>query len=189
MKLVLVRHGESEYNAQNILTGHHNPPLTEKGVIQATECGQVLSDIRFHHVFTSDLTRSIDTSNLILGQSSHTPKTNTQTPLLKEKSDGKLEGLIKPLAIKDIGQDLWKEWKRTLDGKPPEGESVNEIYKRVIKYYEDQIKPLVGRSNVLIVAHQYSILSLIIYLENRPLESVFGIPVKNAQPYIFDIRA
>lgn len=182
MKLVLIRHGESEYNKQDLATGLLNPPLTILGMKQAVACGKLLSNTKFDSVYTSVLDRATHTADLIIQQNQFNSKDIIRSSSLNEKADGILEGNKRQQLISTLG-DKWDLWKRTIDHSAPGGETVNEIYKRVNDFY-DTITPV---DNILIVSHQYPIRCLLIRFKELSINDIFDLEVNNAFPYIIEI--
>lgn len=187
MKLVLVRHGESIYNRDRIHSGQANIPLTRRGQEQALSCGELLSDIKFHWVFTSELERAIDTSTLILSKNKTPPKAITRSSYLNERCDGVLTGIPMDKTKHIYGPERINSWGASVYAAPPEGESRQDCYQRVSSYWEDSIKPFINRGNVLIVAHHGSLACLMTHIERQPLVAVRNITLNNCDPVIYDI--
>lgn len=187
MKLVLVRHGESIYNRDRIHSGQANIPLTRKGQDQARNCGDLLSDIKFHWVFTSELDRAVDTCDLILSRNKTAPQAITRSSYLNERSDGILTGIPMEKAKYIYGAERINSWNASVYSAPPQGESRQDCYERVSNYWQEHIKPYVNRGNVLIVAHHGSLSCLMTHIEKQPLVTVRNIKLNNCDPVIYDI--
>lgn len=186
MKLVLVRHGESEYNKKDLSTGSLNPPLTHKGEQQAIACGETLANTKFGYIHTSVLDRAIHTANFIIQKNQYNPKDVLRSPDLNEKNDGVLEGINRQYAIETLG-DTWNLWKRTITHAPPDGESVEQMFKRVSDYYNNIIASQIIDNNILIVSHEYTVRCFLLYLKKQSLKDIFKMKVNNAHPYILEI--
>ena len=186
--LVLVRHGQSEWNRLNLFTGRKDPDLTDKGLIEARWAGRVLKDQKLHFdvAFTSELRRAQKTLDIILselGQSS-TPITNHGA--LNERDYGALTGLDKDAAKKRFGEDMVHLWRRSYDVAPPGGESLKDTGARVMPYYFEQILPqvLAGKS-VIVVAHGNSLRSLIMHLEKLTGDNIWKRELATAAPVVY----
>lgn len=186
MKLVLVRHGESEHNKKDLSSGQLNPPLTQTGIDQAVACGKTLAEMDFGFVHTSVLVRAIHTAEIIIQYNQFNPKNILRSPDLNEKGDGVLEGINRQHAMDTLG-DTWDLWKRTINHAPPDGESVEQMFKRVSDYYDNIIASQIIDNNVLIVSHEYTVRCFLIHLKKLPLKDIFELKVKNAHPYILEI--
>ena len=184
--LVLVRHGQSEWNLKNLFTGWKDPDLTEQGVTEAKEAGRKLKaqGLSFDVAFTSDLTRAQHTLKLILEEIGQTGLPTTKDLALNERDYGDLSGLNKDDARKKWGEDQVLIWRRSYDVPPPGGESLKDTLARSLPYYMKHIQPdVLSGKRVLVAAHGNSIRSLIMAIEGltpaqilkRELET--GIPV------------
>lgn len=164
--LVLVRHGESEYNAKSLWTGWANPSLTEKGKEQARHAGELLKDIHFDFVYTSVLKRAIETweeINTIL-KTSLTPIANQA---LNERDYGDMTGKNKWEVKETVGEEEFQRIRRSWDYPPPHGESLKMVYERVLPYYEKEILPKLREGkNIIIASSGNSLRALVKHLEN-----------------------
>jgi 2,3-bisphosphoglycerate-dependent phosphoglycerate mutase len=184
--LVLVRHGQSEWNLKNLFTGWKDPDLSELGVNEAQAAGQRLKarGLKFDQCFTSALTRAQHTLKLILQELGQTGLPETRDKALNERDYGELTGLNKDDARLKWGEEQVLIWRRSYDVPPPGGESLKDTLARSLPYYMHMIQPevLSGKS-VLVVAHGNSLRSLIMAIEGltpaqilkRELET--GVPV------------
>jgi 2,3-bisphosphoglycerate-dependent phosphoglycerate mutase len=180
-KLVIVRHGESLWNAQGKWTGTRNVHLSARGKYEAELMGQTLGDMGFDHAFYTDQIRTTETLKQIL-RFSPTPQVPlTLAPELDERDYGIYTGKNKWEVKEAIGEDAFQELRRSWDYPIPEGETIKDVYARAVPYYLSNILPLViaGKS-VLIVAHGNSIRALMKYLESisdddiSQVEMIFG---------------
>jgi 2,3-bisphosphoglycerate-dependent phosphoglycerate mutase len=166
--LVLVRHGQSEWNAKNLFTGWRDPDLTEKGVEEAVQAGNTLKQAgyNFDIAFTSDLQRAQKTCALILTALELSALEVVQNQALNERDYGDLAGLNKDDARKKWGDEQVHIWRRSYDIPPPGGESLKDTADRVLPYYETSIKSrLLAGETVLVAAHGNSLRALVMMLE------------------------
>jgi 2,3-bisphosphoglycerate-dependent phosphoglycerate mutase len=189
--LVLVRHGESEWNRKNLFTGWKNPDLTDKGVIEARWAGRVLRDekLKFDIAFTSELKRAQHTLDIILDES-HQPDVPTVRDFaLNERSYGDLSGLNKDEARDRWGEEQVKIWRRSFDIAPPGGESLKDTAERVLPYWEANIWPRVqAGENVIVVAHGNSLRALIMHLEDLTGEEIIARELATAAPILYRLN-
>ena len=165
--LVLVRHGQSQWNKENLFTGWKDPDLTEKGIEEAINAGKKIkqTNINFDLHFTSKLKRAQRTGNLIMQELGEDIPTS-ENKALNERDYGDLSGLNKDDARKKWGDEQVHIWRRSYDTPPPGGESLKNTAERVLPYFENIIYPeLRNQKNILISAHGNSLRALIMYLE------------------------
>lgn len=187
-RLVLVRHGESEWNKRNIFTGQRNPDLTDKGVIEACWAGRVLKQegLRFDIAFTSKLKRAQHTLDIMLGELGAEDIPIVQDPALNERDYGELSGLNKTEAGARWGEAQVKTWRRSYDIPPPGGESLKDTAARVIPYYKSMIWPeLAAGKCVLVAAHGNSLRALILYLEKLSETEILDRELATAAPQVY----
>ena len=184
--LVLVRHGQSEWNLKNLFTGWRDPGLTEKGVEEARQAGKSLKakGLSFDLAFTSDLSRAQDTLTLILEEIDQTGLETIKDKALNERDYGDLTGLNKDDARKKWGDEQVHIWRRSFDIPPPGGESLKDTADRVLPYFRSEILPRVlAGKKVLIAAHGNSLRALIMMLDGLSGEQILqrelgtGIPI------------
>jgi 2,3-bisphosphoglycerate-dependent phosphoglycerate mutase len=188
--LVLVRHGQSEWNRLNQFTGWRDPDLTDKGVIEARWAGRVLRDtgIQFDLAFTSKLRRAQHTLDMILSESRQTGVETIESEKLNERDYGDLSGLNKDEAMEKFGGDKVMLWRRSYDIAPPGGESLKDTAARVIPYYKDNILPsLIEGQSVIIAAHGNSLRALIMYLEDLSGKEIVTREVATAAPIVYEV--
>ena len=186
--LVLIRHGQSEWNEKNLFTGWKNPPLTEKGIEEAVLAGIRIKNLNidFSHYFTSALIRAQETGEIILNQLEKEKIIKTRSQNLNERDYGDLSGLNKDEAKKEWGEDQVHIWRRSFDIPPPEGESLKDTADRVLPYFEEEIKPLVEQgNNILICAHGNSLRSLIMSLEEISPSEIVKVEIGTGEPILF----
>jgi 2,3-bisphosphoglycerate-dependent phosphoglycerate mutase len=191
--LVLMRHGESEWNAKNLFTGFKDVDLTEKGVQEAVDAGQELKDkgITFDVVFTSTLKRAIRTTEIALkeaGQGDLIEKMIKHDDL-RERDYGDLVGLNKAETAEKFGAEQVHIWRRSYDVPPPGGESLEMVVEnRVRPYYEAHIKPLLDQGKtVLMGAHGNTLRAMLIILGERTKDNINDAEIPTGKPIIFEI--
>ena len=186
--LVLIRHGQSEWNEKNLFTGWKNPLLTEKGIEEAELAGIRIKNLNidFSHYFTSALIRAQETGEIILNQLEKEKIIKTRSQNLNERDYGDLSGLNKDEAKKEWGEDQVHIWRRSFDTPPPGGESLKDTADRVLPYFEEEIKPLVEQgNNILICAHGNSLRSLIMSLEEISPSEIVKVEIGTGEPILF----
>ena len=211
MKLVLLRHGESEANFQNYWTGWLDVALTEKGMQQATEAGRKMNEqgLVFDIVYTSVLKRAIKTSQLALEEMNQLYLPVQKTWRLNERHYGALVGKNKTEMKKEYGEEQVKKWRRGYREVPPlvsenhfdrrydsldprllsHGESLEMTVERVVPLWQDELAPhLLGGKNVLMVGHGNSLRALTKYLEDVPENQLDTIDIPNAQPIQYTLN-
>lgn len=192
--LVLLRHGQSQWNLENRFTGFHNIDLSEKGVEEALQAGKQLlaADIKFDQVFTSTLKRANRTARLALDAAEQTDLIGTMISHddLRERDYGDLTGLNKDETREKYGDEQVHIWRRSYDVPPPGGECLQDVVeKRVRPYYEENIKPLVnGGKNVLVAAHGNSLRAMLIILGVETPETINQAEIPTGQPLVFEIE-
>jgi 2,3-bisphosphoglycerate-dependent phosphoglycerate mutase len=190
--LVLVRHGESEWNKLNLFTGWKDPDLSEKGVAEAHKAGQLLKaqNLRFDIAFTSVLKRAQRTLDIMLEELGQPGLTIRRDQRLNERDYGDLSGLNKDEARQRWGEKQVHIWRRSFDVPPPGGESLKDTAERVLPYYQSQIWPEVAaHRNVLVSAHGNSLRALIMRLENLTGEEIVARELGTGVPIVYRLGA
>lgn len=186
--LVLVRHGESEWNKLNLFTGWKDPDLTPKGIEEAKTAGRLLRErgFRFDLAFTSVLKRAQHTLDLILDEIEQVGLETRRNQALNERDYGELTGLNKDDARKRWGADQVHIWRRSFDVPPPGGESLKMTAERTLPYYERAIRPeiMAGRP-VLVAAHGNSNRSIVMHLEGLSGEEIVGRELATGVPLVY----
>ena len=191
-KLILIRHGQSEWNELNLFTGWKNPGLTKKGEKEATDAGKLLREkgIIFDIAFTSALKRAQDTLTIILNEIGQTSLKIIKDQSLNERDYGDLSGLNKDEARKKWGEDKVHQWRRSFDIPPPGGESLRNTADRVLPYYESNIVPRINEGlNILITAHGNSLRSLVMHLDNISSEDIVKLEIGTGVPLIYETES
>jgi len=190
--LVLVRHGQSEWNEKNPFTGWRDPDLTAQGIDEAKAAGQALKQqgLVFDLAFTSDLQRAQKTLTLLLAEQGQSDLPTTQNQALNERDYGDLAGLNKDDARKKWGDEQVHIWRRSYDTPPPGGESLKDTGARVLPYYDSDILPHVKTGkNILIAAHGNSLRSLVMRLEGLSSAEILDVNIDTGVPYIYQMDA
>jgi 2,3-bisphosphoglycerate-dependent phosphoglycerate mutase len=190
--LVLVRHGESEWNKQNLFTGWRDPGLTATGIAEARRAGARLKaqGLVFDIAFTSGLKRAQHTLELMLGELGQEGLDTIKDEALNERDYGGLSGLNKDDARARWGEEQVHIWRRSFDIAPPGGESLKDTAARVLPYYEAKILPeLKAGRNVLVAAHGNSLRALIMHLEKMSPEQILKLNLGTGEPYVYRLNA
>jgi 2,3-bisphosphoglycerate-dependent phosphoglycerate mutase len=190
--LVLVRHGQSDWNLKNLFTGWRDVDLTDKGVSEAREAGRKLKaqGIKFDVAFTSALKRAQRTLDLMLTDLGQTTIPIFKDQALNERDYGDLVGLNKDDARKKWGEEQVHIWRRSYDIAPPGGESLRDTAARVLPYYIREILPRVLRGErVLVAAHGNSLRALVMVLDGHTTESILKLNLDTGVPMIYRLNA
>ena len=190
MNLILIRHGQSEWNALNQFTGWKDPGLTSKGIEEAKSAGKIIYNLKinFDLVFTSALIRAQNTAEIILEEINQS-LTTIKDQALNERNYGDLAGLNKNDARKRWGDEQVHIWRRSYDIPPPGGESLKDTGERVLPFFMKEILPHVCEGkNVLIAAHGNSLRSLIKFLDNISDEDIVKLEIPTGAPIHYVIN-
>ena len=186
--LVLVRHGQSEWNAKNLFTGWKDPGLTDQGIEEAVNAGISISarNIEFARMFTSALKRAQITGQIILDGIDQPHLKTIKDQALNERDYGDLAGLNKDAARKEWGEEQVHIWRRSYDIPPPGGESLKNTAERVLPYFNAEILPRLAQGeNILVAAHGNSLRSLVMQLDNLSKEEVIELEIPTGAPIIY----
>jgi 2,3-bisphosphoglycerate-dependent phosphoglycerate mutase len=188
--LVLIRHGQSLWNAENKFTGWTDIGLSEKGIEEAEEAGEKLENIPFDVVHTSALIRAQKTAEIIIKKNKKSKKIPVyKDKRLNERHYGSLQGLNKKETAEKYGAEQVHIWRRSFDVPPPDGESLKMNAERTIPYFKENIiQDLKKGKNVLVSAHGNSLRSIVMYIENISKEDVVKLEIETGVPrtYIFE---
>jgi 2,3-bisphosphoglycerate-dependent phosphoglycerate mutase len=190
--LVLVRHGQSEWNLKNLFTGWRDVDLTEQGVSEARAAGKKLQakGIKFDVAFTSALKRAQRTLSLVLEEMGQSTLPIHKDKALNERDYGDLNGLNKDDARKKWGEEQVHIWRRSYDTPPPGGESLKDTVARALPYFNQEILPAVLRGErTLVAAHGNSLRALIMVLERHTPESIIARELATGVPIIYKLNA
>jgi 2,3-bisphosphoglycerate-dependent phosphoglycerate mutase len=186
--LVIVRHGQSQFNLENRFTGWIDIDLSEKGIEEARNAGEKLKGYKFDIAFTSALIRAQKTLDIILEIIGQKDIPIIKDKALNERMYGDLQGLNKDETRKKFGDEQVKLWRRSYDVAPPNGESLKDTAERVIPFYEQKIVPeLKAGKNVLISAHGNSIRALVMHLENLSKEQIIETEIPTGIPKVYKL--
>ena len=183
-RLILVRHGQSVWNASNRFTGWTDVGLSEQGVEEAEDAGRQLSEIRIDVVHTSDLVRAQRTAEIIMrhNEASEDVPTNYDWRL-NERHYGALQGLNKAETAEQHGAEQVHIWRRSFDVAPPERESLEMTAERTIPYFTEEIVPdLVRGKNVLVSAHGNSLRSIVMHIDGISPEDIVSLEIPTGEP-------
>lgn len=187
--LILVRHGQSEWNAKNLFTGWKDPGLTDQGISEAKNAGKLIleQNIEFDVMYTSMLSRAQKTGDIILGILNHKEIPIIKNEALNERHYGSLAGLNKDDARKKWGDEQVHIWRRSFDMPPPDGESLKDTADRVLPYFEAEIMPkVVSGSSILIAAHGNSLRALIMKLDSISPEDIVKLEIPTGAPIQYE---
>lgn len=192
MVLIVLRHGESEWNSLNKFTGWENPGLSSKGIEEANQVGKLLSNYKFDFVYTSDLDRSIQTAKLVMDSKPNPNSYNLYTfAELKERDYGDLTGKNKSELEKEYGSEQIKMWRRGWESRPPGGENLKDVAIRVGNFFDNNIRPLINtleEKNILIVAHGNSLRALFVHLGLKTSETIQDFEIGTGIPILINIK-
>ena len=186
--LVLVRHGQSEWNKKNLFTGWKDPKLTPKGVDEAIEAGDELkgSGYSFDKMYTSELFRAQETGRIILDRMGLDSIEVIKDLSLNERNYGDLAGLNKDDARKKWGEDQVHIWRRSFDVPPPGGESLKDTAERVLPYFKQNIIPQLAEGlNILIAAHGNSLRALVMEIEKISPDEIVKLEIATGVPLVY----
>ncbi len=186
--LILLRHGQSIYNLEDRFTGTTDVELSPIGVIEAKNAGAILRQFTIDLIYTSALKRAIHTANIVIDEIEKDIKV-IQTSALNERDYGDLQGLKKEDTITKYGDAQVQIWRRSFETAPPNGESLEDTYNRVVPYYIDKIAPQLKTKNILIVAHGNSLRALIMYLENISPTEISNFNIATGIPRLYEFSA
>ncbi|MEK7234879.1 MAG: 2,3-bisphosphoglycerate-dependent phosphoglycerate mutase [Elusimicrobiota bacterium] len=187
-KLVLLRHGQSQWNLENRFTGWVDVSLSPLGEQEAHRAGKELKGIKFDLAFTSDLTRAQRTLSIILEEIGRKDLPVKKDKALNERHYGDLQGLDKAETAKKYGDAQVHIWRRSFDVRPPNGESLQDTANRTLPYFNEFILPAAtaGR-NVLVCAHGNSLRAIVMELEKLTPEQIMLVNIGTCLPIDYDI--
>ncbi len=187
-KLILIRHGQSVWNAENRFTGWTDVDLSDKGVKEAEEAGNELRSQVIDVIHTSDLIRAKRTAEIVIRANVSSKDAVTKSDWrLNERNYGSLQGLNKAETAEKHGAEQVRIWRRSFDVAPPEGESLEMTAKRTIPYFEEEILPdLESGLNVLVSAHGNSLRSIVMHIEGISPEEIVSFEIQTGVPRYYD---
>lgn len=186
-KLILVRHGKSEWNEKGLWTGWHDIPLIEVGIEEARKTGAELKGINFDFAYSSALVRARQTLDEILKISGQNIDI-VENQSLNERNYGDYTGKNKWQVKEEIGEEEFQKLRRSWDYPIPNGESLKQVYAREIPYYQEEIEPkLKNGKNVIIASSGNALRAIVKYLENIPDNEIGELEIGTGEAYIYDI--
>jgi 2,3-bisphosphoglycerate-dependent phosphoglycerate mutase len=189
-ELILLRHGQSQWNLENRFTGWVDVPLSDKGEEEARAAGTKLRGHPIDVVFTSVLKRAIDTATLALETAGVTDVPIVRDAALNERMYGDLQGLNKAESATKWGAEQVHQWRRSYDVRPPGGESLADTAARVIPYWDARILPEVrAGKHVLVAAHGNSLRALVMHLDGLTRAQVLELEIPTGRPLLYDMGA
>jgi 2,3-bisphosphoglycerate-dependent phosphoglycerate mutase len=190
--LVLVRHGQSDWNLKNLFTGWKDPDLSPKGIEEADAAGRRLKaqGLTFDLAFTSALIRAQNTLKLVLDELGQQNLPTTRDQALNERDYGDLSGLNKDEARKRWGEEQVHIWRRSYDVSPPGGESLKDTVARVLPYYCQHILPAVlDGKRVIVAAHGNSLRALVMVLDRLTPQTIPAMELETGVPLVYRLNA
>lgn len=187
--LVLVRHGESKWNKKGLWTGWTDIDLDEEGRRKSRAAGKTIKEISFQIAFTSKLKRAKETMDELITQLKGKDFPVIEDRALNEKDYGNLTGKNKWEIKEEVGEEMFLKWRRSWDYPVPGGESLKDVYERVVPYYKKEILPyLLKGENVLVVAHGNSLRALEKFLENIPDEEIPLREIETGEVDVYEVN-
>jgi len=190
--LILVRHGQSQWNKKNLFTGWKDPDLTSKGEVEAKEAGKSLNKlgIKYDLMFTSVLLRAKRTAQIILNELNQRDIRIIKDKAINERDYGNLSGLNKDEAREKWGEEQVHKWRRSYNIAPPGGESLKDTAERVLPYYRKKILPHVNeRKNIIVAAHGNSLRALVMELDNLSPKEIVKLEIPTGIPIFYEISS
>jgi len=186
-KLILLRHGESQWNLENRFTGWVDVPLSPKGEQEAAEAGRLLKNFQIDKLYTSVLKRAIDTASIALAAAGKGDIPTERDQALNERHYGDLQGLNKAETAEKFGDEQVKLWRRSYDVRPPNGESLKDTAARTLPYFEEHVmKDIEDGKNVLVVAHGNSLRSIVMSLDKMNEQQVLELNIPTGIPLVYE---
>jgi 2,3-bisphosphoglycerate-dependent phosphoglycerate mutase len=189
-KIVLVRHGQSQWNLENRFTGWVDVSITEKGAKEAHAAGKEMKQLglKFDLAFTSELKRAQETLAILLEELGQKGLATEKDKALNERHYGDLQGLDKAETAKKYGDEQVHIWRRSYDVKPPNGESLKDTAERTLPYFKAKILPAAkAGKTVLVAAHGNSLRAIVMELERLTPEQIMKVNIDTCQPIIYEI--
>ncbi|MFW5798275.1 MAG: 2,3-bisphosphoglycerate-dependent phosphoglycerate mutase [Planctomycetota bacterium] len=186
--LILLRHGQSQWNLENRFTGWTDVDLSEQGRREARQAGRLIKRYRIDRAFCSVLIRAKHTLDLALEEAGQAGIPVEYDQALNERHYGDLQGLNKKETAERVGAEQVQRWRRSYDTAPPNGESLKDTIERVLPYFNDEILPCVKQGEtVLVSAHGNSLRGLVMQLDQLSEDEVVGLEIPTGQPLVYHI--
>ncbi|MCE9507008.1 MAG: 2,3-bisphosphoglycerate-dependent phosphoglycerate mutase [Alphaproteobacteria bacterium] len=187
--LVLLRHGESQWNKENRFTGFTDIDLNETGIAEAKSAGNLLKIIKFDKIYTSTLKRAYRTAEIVMAETGQTALPMVKHNDLRERDYGNLTGLNKDEMRQKFGAEQVHIWRRSYDVAPPGGESLKDVVARVQPYYTAHILPdLKAGKNILLAAHGNSLRAMLIILGENTPENINTAEIATGVPLVYEFE-
>jgi 2,3-bisphosphoglycerate-dependent phosphoglycerate mutase len=187
-KLILVRHGQSEWNALGIWTGQREVDLTDKGRSEARAAARTLTGLKLDAAYSSMQRRANDTLTEILDELGQEHLHMHRTPALNERDYGDLTGKNKWQVKEEHGEEKFMKWRRSWDFPVPGGETLKDVHARAVPYYNEHILPdLEAGKNVIVAAHGNTLRALVKFLEDLPESEVPNLEIGTGEVYVYDV--
>jgi 2,3-bisphosphoglycerate-dependent phosphoglycerate mutase len=188
--LIIVRHGQSEWNKENRFTGWIDVDLSPKGAEEAKIAGQKLVNYRFDKAYSSILKRANRTLSIILDEINQSEIPIFKDVALNERMYGDLQGLNKDEVKSKHGEAQFNLWRRSYDVAPPNGESLKDTADRVIPYYKNNIETeLKNGKNIIIAAHGNSLRALVMYIEKLTTDEILKVEIPTGSPKLYSFNS
>jgi 2,3-bisphosphoglycerate-dependent phosphoglycerate mutase len=188
--LIIVRHGQSEWNKENRFTGWIDVDLSPKGAEEAKIAGQKLVNYRFDKAYSSILKRANRTLSIILDEINQSEIPVFKDVALNERMYGDLQGLNKDEVKAKHGEAQFNLWRRSYDVAPPNGESLKDTADRVIPYYKNNIETeLKNGKNIIIAAHGNSLRALVMYIEKLTTDEILKVEIPTGSPKLYSFNS
>jgi 2,3-bisphosphoglycerate-dependent phosphoglycerate mutase len=186
--LVLVRHGQSEWNALGLWTGQTEVDLTDQGRDEARQAAQSLHDITFGSAHQSNHKRAQETLDIILGELDQIHVRATASAALNERDYGDLTGKNKWQVRDEYGEEKWMKWRRSWNYPVPGGETLEDVYDRAVPYYKQHIlHDLQAGKNVIVSAHGNTLRALVKYIEDIAEDEIPNLEIGTGEVYVYEI--
>eukprot|EP01134_Creolimax_fragrantissima_P004518 CFRG4518T1 len=188
-KLLIIRHGLSEYNKKHQFTGWHDPKLTDEGISDALDAGHLITQTPLSCGFTSNLLRAQLTLDLVLKSAGQSSIPVICDDALNERDYGDLNGMTREIAVTKYGLEMVQKWRRSYSGCPPDGESLKTCRKRTIPYLKEKILPeVMAGKNVIVCSHGNTIRAIVMYLMEYSTEQVLNMEIGWCEPLIISFN-
>lgn len=188
-KLILVRHGLSDWNKKGLWTGWKDPDLAQEGREEAQRAGTKINDIKLDKAYTADLKRTIQTLDEIKKVIKQEDLPTIIDWHLRERNYGDLAGKNKWEVKEQYGEEQFNKWRRGWDEPIPNGETLKDVYNRIVPYYKDTLLPeLNGGKNIIITASGNSLRALVKFLENVPESEIASLEIGTGEVYVYTIE-
>ena len=189
-QLILLRHGESQWNLENRFTGWVDVPLSERGKEEARSSGLKLKNFQIDEAYTSVLKRAQDTLTMALAAAKKNGIPIHQDQALNERHYGELQGLNKEETAKKFGEEQVLLWRRSYDVAPPGGESLKDTAARTLPYFREKIIPSLRKGkNILVAAHGNSLRSMVMEIEKLSPEQILKVEIPTGIPIVYEFDA